>query len=170
MTVSERQLRGLGWSLYLTALLFAASPALEILATAYPFHPSLPTWRLAVRGLLAQTLPVPVFGVLLALVAAVLLNQRAAQKAVSLLCGVGAAVLLVGWVAFALDALQLRKSVRPQALAGFDMTVSRSALVMLYCMVVLVILAVLGMRTRGAAPQDREPATLIAGRRPQEKQ
>jgi predicted neutral ceramidase superfamily lipid hydrolase len=64
----------------------------------------------------------------------------------------------------------LRKSVRPQALAGFDMTVSRSALVMLYCMVVLVILAVLGMRTRGAAPQDREPATLIAGRRPQEKQ
>ena len=168
MTVSERQLRGLGWSLYLTALLFAASPAFEILAAAYPFHPSLPTWRLAVLGLLSQSLPVPVFGLLLALAAAVLLKQRAAQTAVSVLCGAGAVVLVVGWVSFALDALQLRKSVRPQALAGFDMTVSRSALILLYGVVVLVVLAVLGMRGRGAAPKDSEPATLIAGRRSQE--
>jgi hypothetical protein len=168
MAVSPRQLRGLGWSLYCTALLFVASPALEVLATSYPFHPSVPAWRLGVLGLLAQSLPVPVFGVLLALAAAVLLNQRAAQTAVSLLSGLGAAVLLVGWIAFALDVLQLRKGVRPQALASFDMTVSRSALIMLYSAAVLVILTVLGMRGRAAPPRDSEPATLIAGRRTQD--
>lgn len=166
MAVSPRQLHGLGWSLYCTALLFVASPALEVLATSYPFHPGAPTWRLAALGLLAQSLPVPVFGVLLALVAAVLLKQRAAQTAVSLLCGLGAAALLVGWVTFALDVLPLRRGVRPEALAGFDMTVARSALIMLYCAAVLVILAVLGMHGRGAPSRDREPATLIAaGRR-----
>jgi hypothetical protein len=166
MAVPERQLRGLGWALYCTALLFVASPALEVLATSYPFHPGAPAWRLAALGLLAQSLPVPVFGVLLALVAAVLLKQRAAQTAVSLLCGLGAASLLAAFATFALDVLQLRRSVRPSALTGFDMTVSRSAFIMLYCAAVLVILAVLGMRRRGVSSQEGEAASLVGmGRR-----
>ena len=161
MAVSPRQLRGLGWSLYLIALLFVASPALEVLATSYPFHPGTPTWRFAALGLTAQSLPVPVFGMLLALLAAVLLEQRAAQTALSLLCGLGAVTLLVGLLAFALDAIQLRGAVRPEARGTFDLTVSRSALVMLYCGVVLAILAVLGMRGRRVAKRAEEPALLV---------
>ncbi len=162
MEVSRHQLSGLGWALYCTALLFVASPALEVLATSYPFHPGTAAWRLAALGLMAQSLPVPVFGMLLAHVATVLLEQRAVQTAVSALCVLGAAVLLVALVTFSLDVVQLHKSVRPEIVTTFKTTVSRSALIMLYSAAVLTLFAVLGLRRRGGRGRDHgEPPVLV---------
>jgi len=166
MTVSPRQLRGLGWLLYSVALLFVAGPMLEVLASSYPFHPGTPTWRFGALGLLAQALPVPIFGILLAFVAATLLEQRGVQTTLSLLCGLGAAALLVVAVAFALDTLQLRRSVNRQALPNFEVTVVRADLIVLYCAAVLLLTAVLGMRARPPLSKKGRGVGLAGAERP----
>jgi hypothetical protein len=168
MTVSPRQLRGLGWLLYSVALLFVASPLLEVLASSYPYHPGTASWRFGALGLLAQSLPVPVFGILLAFLAATLLEQRGMQTLLSLLCGLGAAALVVVAIAFALDALQLRNNVNRQALANFDITIARAGLIILYCAATLVLCAVLGMRAR--RPAERESRHLGLGGRGHQSQ
>jgi hypothetical protein len=96
---------------YAVALLFVVFPLIDTVAQVWPLQLDSPSWRYGAVGLGANYLISALFGMMgLALVAA-LRQHRRTLLGVTLLNGLGALLLVVGALAFLLDAFQVRAGV-----------------------------------------------------------
>ena len=115
------------------------------------------------RGLLAWRVPLVAAGLLIVLGVAIAAEHDRFLRMSGWFCAVCAAVVVVALGTFALDAIQTRVNVRPEALTSFLVASMTAAGKMILAIVTLVSCAIAGIRTaRTTAPQRSErPATVL---------
>lgn len=105
---------------YLVAAVLVLFPVFDVVAAAWPVRLGLVNWRYGAIGLFSRVLVTPLLGFLLASGVALALDQRRVLRALSVLNGV-VAVLLIGVISlFMLDAVQLRAQAAETARTSLD--------------------------------------------------
>lgn len=148
-------------ALYVVAAAFIIPSLMEFMLVSYPYRVGAAQWRFGALGLLFNSvLFSPIVGIAVASVAAVMLEQRMVARVLAILGGLIALFMLIGLPFFALDFLQLRASVNPQAKRAFDFTSLKAALT--GGLLFLTALSVAIGAWRGSSPAAQR-ATLRAG-------
>jgi hypothetical protein len=155
----RRRARPWIYGLYLLALVLLAQPLIETVAATWPLRPGLVGWRFAFTGIFYTMLPTTMVALLTAAGAAWLLGHRAVLRAVAVLSVLLAGGVILLTVSFGLDALQMRKLVRPEAKAGFDAASLKAVLTAGLAVIGCVTLSV------GAFRATRRPAAAVMRRR-----
>jgi hypothetical protein len=152
----------LGRLLYVLALLLIVQPLSQWMLIVWPIHADVGQWRFGAIQLLEERLTLPVVGLFTAIAAASLLEHRAIQGILSGLSLLAAAVLAGLAATIALDGLQLRHAVRVEMVRGFDRSLARMVLVLLYGAVVAAVLGWAALKARGKKEESRsEPTPLV---------
>jgi hypothetical protein len=148
--------RYISWPVYLVAAMLVLLPVAEFVISVWPIQASVVRWRFGAVGLFSGALMVPILGIFIAYAAALLLEHRAVQRAISVLSGVMVLVLVVAAAGFVLDALQMRGQVRSEALRAFDAASAMGLAKMSLAMFTMLSLSVSGWRSaRVGAPEKR---------------
>lgn len=105
---------------YFVALLLILFPLLEATLSVWPLRWGNESWRFGAVGQFSRALMSPMLGLLLAFLAAFLLEHRWVQYAIVGLSGIAAAFLGTAAAVFSLDALQLRSIVAPEGKFAFE--------------------------------------------------
>ncbi|HEX6645480.1 MAG TPA: hypothetical protein VF037_12435 [Gemmatimonadales bacterium] len=108
--------------LYLLAALLFLQPFIEAAAATWPPRLGEVGWRFASVGILYTMLPTLLFSLLLAATAAFLLEHRTVLRVIGAAALVLAVAIVLLSTGFVLDAVQLRRIVRPDARGGYDLT------------------------------------------------
>jgi chromate transport protein ChrA len=157
------------YGLYLLALVLLAQPLIETAAATWPLRPGLVGWRFAFTGIFYTMLPTTMVALFIAAGTSWLLGHRAVLRTVAVLTVVLGGVIALLTVSFGLDALQMRKLVRPEANAGFD-AASLKALLTAGLAIIACVSISIGVfratrRPAGTAHRLRQPGEgLIIGR------
>ena len=115
------QLRPWLFGLYALAALLFLQPFIEAFSATWPPRTGEVGWRFAVTGILYTMLPTVLFALLIAAVAAFFLGHRTGLRVVGIVALVLGVVVILLTASFTLDALQLRRIVRPEAKGGYDL-------------------------------------------------
>lgn len=113
-------LRPLVWAAYAVALLLIIMPLVELVLGIWPLRVGQLNWRFGAAGLVSQSVMTPLLGMFLAVATAAAMGHRMLAR---ILSGVAIGAGVLGILAigmFALDALEARASVRPEAMMAFD--------------------------------------------------
>lgn len=171
---SSRALDVLARPLYFLAILLIGTPLVDILANTWPLHVGVVGWRYGAAGMFSGFLMTPLLGVALACWLAAALGHRVIQRLLMIVCVVGAIVLLVAGLGFALDVLELRHNVPttpPQAMWNFEVGAAKAFLKYLTTVVALAWLGLAMRRALRSSAGDvrAAPAPLVglAGERGQ---
>ena len=113
-------LRSLGPATYFAGVLMVGLTLADVVATIWPLQFGEIQWRYGAWGLLSGFLLTPVFGLFMLAAAGVILGHVRVLKALWWVNLALALVLVAGCVMFALDVLQLRGAVPPEAKLRFD--------------------------------------------------
>ncbi len=105
---------------YLVLGLICLQPLVDLLSAAWPPRLGVATWRFSFLGTASNSLLLPLVGLFLIYALATLLGDRTIALTIGMLTAVLGLVCLAAMGAFALDALQLRAQVRPEAAARFN--------------------------------------------------
>ena len=105
---------------YPIAAILILGPVLDTLVRTWPIRMGEVAWRFGAAGMWLNVLVTPLLGAFMIVVAAGGLGHRRLVRASACVLWVVTGTLLIAEVAFALDYLQLRGAVGPEALAGFD--------------------------------------------------
>lgn len=162
--------RALGRVLYLLALLLIVGPLSQWLVIVWPMHLDFAQWRYGAIGLLEERLTLPMIGLFVAIVSASLLEQRAIQGILAGVSLAAAPTFVVLALTISLDGLQLRHTVRPEQLRGFDLSLARTVVVLLYAGVVAGVLGWGALKNRRKKESRRKESTPLALRRPAAKE
>jgi hypothetical protein len=159
MPTDSRSIRARPWlyGLYLLALVLLAQPLIETAAATWPLRPGLVGWRFAFTGIFYTMLPTTMVALLIAAGAAYLLGHRLVLRTVAVACVLLAGIIVLLTVSFGLDALQMRKLVRAEALDGFDAASLKAVLTAGFAVIACVSLSIGGFRVtrRSAAEAHR---------------
>lgn len=153
MNSNLRDPRAIGLLLYLLALLLIVGPLSQWMVIVWPMHPDVAQWRYGSIGLLEERLTLPMVGLFTAILSASLLQHRAVQGTLSGLSLLAAPALAVLALTLSLDGLQLRHTVRTEQLRGFDLSLARTVLVLLYAAVVAAVLGWAALKAK--APKEK---------------
>jgi hypothetical protein len=140
------RIRSLAVPAYLMAALLVLFPLGDTLLTVWPLRLGTVSWRFGAVGIFSRAMMTPLLGLLLALAVAALAKHSRARRGIALLAGLQALVLLIVIPLFALDTLQMRSQVRPEALAGVDVASTIAATKLLLTAVVAAALCAAGVR------------------------
>lgn len=163
MNSNLRDPRALGWLLYLLALLLIVGPLSEWMVITWPMNPGSAVWRFATIGLLGDRLTMPVVGLFTAILSATLLEHRAAQGTLAGLSLLAAPVLAGLAMVIAFEGLELRATVREDVLRGFDRSLARTTLLLLYAAVVAAVLGWAALKAfRKSQPRRSELGPFLA--------
>jgi hypothetical protein len=149
--------KALAWPTYFVAFLMVMTPALDYVTNVWPVRIGDVGWRYGSAGLLAGFMLTPLFGLLFALGASVVLGHRVVMRALSVVNVVLAIALLVAVVFFALDVLQVRATVQEEALPMFDTGAIKATTKYLTMALALGWLGLVGLRvTKRSAKWQRD--------------
>lgn len=165
---SETTMRRLAVALYLIAALFLLTPVLDFVASVWPLRIHDIQWRFATGGLLSGYLLTPLLGVLLAMIAAALLEHRVVQRSLAIV-SIVVAVALVGVMGvFTLDVLQLRGDVNPQLKSSYQLASSKALIKYVSSLVAFVWMSVIGFRisarlvpVKGGKQMEADPIFVV---------
>lgn len=115
----------LAWPSYVVGALLVLVPLSDAVLSIWPFRPGEVSWRFGAFGVTNGALMTPLVGLLTVFAAALLLGHHRVLRTLSVLCGVGAVVLLLVSGLFVLDAVQMRAQVGPDARRAFDVASAR---------------------------------------------
>lgn len=137
---------------------------MQLVPTA-KFHD--PRWRFGAMGLLSNIFVLPVFSLMVVLLLASFYDDRVLQRVVSLLALVTSVVLLVLTGLFALDSIQVRGQMRPQAMSSWAVATSTALVKLVATVVATGWFGFKGIRGLGKPPAAAEtrtkaPQTLIS--------
>jgi hypothetical protein len=113
-------LRRLAWPLYGVAVLMVVLPLGDFAASVWPLNLMQLQWRFGAFGLVSGFVLTPLFGIVIVVLCAALLEHRVVQRVVAVLNLLGATFLVAVLVVFALDWLQFRSAAPPDARANMD--------------------------------------------------
>ena len=139
-------LKFLAWPTYFVALLLIATPALDYVTNVWPLRPGDPMWRYGSAGVLSGFLLTPLLGIVFALCAAAVLEQRRVLRVFSFLNVLLAPLLVVVTLLFALDVLQVRGAVPEESRPVFDTGATKAAVKYLTMAVALAWFGIVGIR------------------------
>jgi hypothetical protein len=148
-------LRRLTPAAYAVALVFLLSPLVDVVTNVYPFESGSVQWRYGAVGIMSNYLISAVFGLLLATLVAALAGHVKVLWAAAATNLALAAVLVVIVGLFALDVLQLRNVVRPEAADMFKIGAAKAAFKLLVVAASLVLLGVAGLKAARAEAGTR---------------
>ncbi len=148
-------LRRLSVAAYAVAVLFILSPLVDVLTNIYPTDLGSMQWRFGAIGILSNYLISGVFGLLLATLVAALLGHRTLLRISAIVDLATAAVLLGITLLFALDVLQLRSTVRPEAGEMFRIGALKASLKILMTAVALLLLGIRALKASREAEGHR---------------
>lgn len=148
-------------SVYLLALLLVLEPLGDLLSQALPLQPSVVAWRYGFLGFFANNLLTPLLGATLAMVAAACLGHVRVQRVLSIVSLVVSVALLVALGSFALDALQLRKSVQPTLASRYEAGAAIAAAKYLAAIVGFAVLARTRLRGTRSVQSPTSPAQVV---------
>jgi hypothetical protein len=149
---------------YLVAALMIVMPMLEVGLSVWPVRAGQTSWRFGTVGLLSQAVMTPLLGILLLTGLALALGQRRLLLVTSILTAVLGLKLLAIVPLFALDAIQMRVQVRPDAHRAFDLSALLAAIKLMAVLVVSILVAVgtwkARKQLRRAVPSGREESII----------
>lgn len=117
----KHRFRPLAVSLYGVAVILVVLPITDTVLSLWPLHTGDLIWRFGAAGIIAShALLMPLIGLLLASVTAVLLEHPQTLRGLSIVAALVGLAVAVGIGLFALDVVQTRARVEPSAQAGFD--------------------------------------------------
>jgi hypothetical protein len=156
--LSEATMRRIAVALYLIAALFLLTPVLDFVASVWPLRIHDIQWRFATGGLLSGYLLTPLLGLLLAMIAAALVEHRGVQRSLGVLSIVVAVALIGIMGVFTLDVLQLRGDVNPQLKGSYQLASSKALIKYVSSLVAFVWMAIISFRI------SAKPALAKAGK------
>jgi len=172
---SEDVFRSLAWPTYFLAFLMISTPAADYVTNVWPLRIGDVGWRYGSVGLFAGFLLTPLFGIMFAIGASVVLEHRVVLRTLSVLNIVFAAILIVLIVFFALDAVQVRATIPADATAEarsmFHTGTAKAAFKFFVYAIGLGWLGIAGvragrsMRNMGRKQQKTSDATLVRAAR-----
>lgn len=139
--------------LYFLALLLFVQPFIEAGSNTWPPRLGEITWRFGFGGIFSTMLPTVAFAMLVAATAAYLLGHRKTLRGIGWLALALALMLVFMLAGFGLDAVQLRKLVRAEAVGGFDMAVLKAVFVTLLAIVACIALGLGALRATALTPE-----------------
>ncbi|MEO8448385.1 MAG: hypothetical protein ABI647_01270 [Gemmatimonadota bacterium] len=125
---TNRRLTGLTGAGYFVAFLLVALSLFDFALTLWPFQPSDPSWRYGSMGLLSGFLLTPMLGSLLATFIAGFAGHNRTFKTLGILNAIGALILLILLISFALDSIQVRRETSPEAREVFVTGAAKAAM------------------------------------------
>lgn len=132
---------------YFVASLLIFIPAVDFWGTIAPFQFGEIRWRFGSLGIYGGYLLTPLFGSVLAMAMAAMMEHRRVQLAIAFLnLGIGI-VTLAAIGLFLLDALQIRSELGASSIAPFDLVVVRTGGKMLVVMATFLWLSFAGLRS-----------------------
>ena len=105
---------------YLVAGVLVVFPLFDSGLSLSPWNAGSAQWRFGAIGMLSNTLMIVALGAFIAVATAVLLNQERLRRILGLVSWGVAVLLLVGIVAFALDAIQARPQIRTDMMFSYQ--------------------------------------------------
>jgi hypothetical protein len=148
-------------SVALPAYLVAASliiiPFFDAGMSVWPWRPSAAQWRFGAIGLFSNAFMIPAVGLLIILATALTLEQRRTLRVFGVACAVGALLTGVSVLLFALDALQTRVNVSPNARLAFDAASLAAVGKLLLATLTLIGFALAGLRAGGRERKNAKP-------------
>lgn len=133
---------------YAVGALFFFVPMFDIFTAALPIAPGIISWRYGAIGAAANYLISMVFGLFVCVVVAAAAEEKGALKFWSVLTIASGVFLAVLSMEFALDFLQLRSVVRPEAVFAFRVGFGKAWLKYLLSAAALLYMGIKGWRTR----------------------
>jgi hypothetical protein len=146
---------------YLIGASLTLIPLFDAVMSAMPLRPGDVGWRFGFEGLMSRAIMTPMLGLLIVLVCATAFEHRRVVRVVAILAAVAAASSLILIVFFALDALTLRRQVRPDTLRAFDLASLGAVAKYLWGSIVLTVVAAGSWKNSRARPTREEPAVAI---------
>lgn len=116
----------LAWPFYVSALLLIVIPAVDFVGTVTPAAWTEIRWRFGMLGILSGFLLTPLFGVVLGMAMAAMLENKGIMRSLIIVNLAIATVFLAASGMFLLDAVQLRREVGPQGRWVFDLLIIRN--------------------------------------------
>lgn len=113
--------RFLTWPAYLIASILIVIPMTDTALSVWPPRLGDVGWRFGMAGVYSRTLMTSLLGLLVFLAFAAAFEHRRLIRVLSVLSGIAAATILATMVFFALDAVQMRARVPPEAKTAFDL-------------------------------------------------
>jgi hypothetical protein len=144
---------------YLVLSLLTVLPLLELAASAWPPNIHFPAWRFTLVGAGATATVNTLLGLFLISAIAIASGDRAVVWFVSIACGLGAALCIIGAGMLPLDALQLRGQVPANNVARYNVAWVLACLKILATGVIFIVLSVNSYRAAtglGAATRGRQ--------------
>ena len=160
-------LRKLALPGYVVVAFMLLMPVVDVVAISLPLEPGDLQWRFGFLGTMTRFLETPAMGLLLLTVMAAMLEHRALLRAVSVVCILGAVVMLGISAIFALDALQVRNDFVPQVQLPFDRVIAVGMLKILLWTAILAGFGWLSLglsRPRHVAREGDRTSELVVGR------
>ena len=116
-----------------------------------------PRWRFGAVGLLSNILVLPVFSLMVVLFLTSFYEDRVFERIVSLLAVVSSVVLLLLTGLFALDSIQVRGQMRPQAISSWAVASSTALVKLAVAVLATGWFGFRGIRALGRPPVAAEP-------------
>lgn len=143
----------------------------EISVAAWPFRLHDVGWRLAVAGAASGGAGTALLAIFLALVIAVIADDRGVIWFVCVVCVVAALLCIVGGGIFALDALQMKGQVKPELVSRYDAALVWGLTKIVLAGIVFIGVAISAFRTgigmgRATAMSGKGASMLVTGRSP----
>jgi hypothetical protein len=104
---------------YLVAFLLFFIPFFDATMSVAPWQWGNPQWRFGAIGLLSNALMLPASGALIAVGTAVALGHLRTQRILGIASWLLVALVFVGAVMFALDAVQTKSQIRPEMMLSY---------------------------------------------------
>ena len=113
--------RQLAPAAYLVAAALVIFPLLDSAMSLMPWKAGSTQWRFGAIGLISNTLMIVCLGALIAVGMSVLANHEAGRRVLGKISWTLAVLLLIGIVAFAMDAVQARRQIRADLLSSYQL-------------------------------------------------
>lgn len=156
----------IAWPAYLVAGLLILIPLADAFTSTLPWRPTDSRWRFGAFGLIANSLLIPVLGVLVAYVAALILEHRVMRRVIGIVGFVCFGIAVLALVMFALDALQTRAAVREQMQLTFTVASTMAAVKTLLAAATFLAFGVASMSGRQRAKPVSSPVLIAKAGEP----
>jgi hypothetical protein len=132
---------------YVLAAILILLPAADFVGTVAPTQWGEMRWRFGMLGILSGFLLTPLFGSVVTMAMAAMMEHRRVQLAASFVNGLLGTIILAAFALFVLDSVQIRAQVGPDSVRAFDLVVLRTGAKLFICMVVYYWLAMAGVKS-----------------------
>jgi hypothetical protein len=133
---------------YLVSLALILIPLADVMTTLFPWRVMDARWRFGAVGLISNALLLPMAGLLIAYVAATILNHATTRRVLGILGLLGALVGVVALGMFALDSLQTRASVAPAMRTSFMVATLAASIKTIVATITFVAIGIVALRGR----------------------